>query len=532
MPDQKVVILHVDDDEANRYAVTRSLTRAGFVVDEAANGSTALQKVAQRPDLIILDVRLPDIDGFEVCRRIKGDPLTAGIPVLHLSASAVTSEDKAYGLDGGADGYLIRPVEPVELVATVNALLRTKRAEAALEAANASIEASAAAAEAARDTAEAANRAKDSFLAVLSHELRTPLMPVVMAVAELEHHPDLPDDVRETMSMIRRNIDLETRLIDDLLDLSRVVSGKLRLRMEQTSLHDVLRHAYEVSASDLNTKRLKINWELSASNDRVIGDPTRLQQVFWNLMKNAIKFSPEGRQITVRTSDSGPGRVRVEVADNGLGITPQALPHIFGAFDQGDARTAHQFGGLGLGLAISRAVVDMHGGTITAASSGVGRGATLTVEMDTTALIPTAAQNKKPSEDACKDPVACRVLLVEDHPDSARLMGRLLGASGYIVSVAHSVASALKLAAAGPFDIVISDIGLPDATGYDLMRRLKADYGLRGIAVTGYGMDDDLRQGREAGFLDHVTKPVSLAQLEAAIQRVLGQHVRQPSSKR
>ena len=519
----KIVILHVDDDEANRYAVTRSLTKAGFAVEEAADASSALQKVARRPDLVILDVRLPDMDGFEVCRRIKADPTSASIPVLHLSASAISSEDKAYGLNGGADAYLVRPVEPVELLATVNALLRTRRAEAALEEANSQLQAARAAAETARDAAEAANRAKDAFLAVLSHELRTPLSPVVMTIAELEQRTDLPEDVRESMSMIRRNIDLETRLIEDLLDVSRVISGKLRLRIEQASLHDILRHAYEVSASDVNGKRLKVKFDFTATNDRVMGDPSRLQQVFWNLMKNAVKFTPEGGEITVRTWDAGPGRVRVEVTDTGIGISGQALPHIFGAFDQGDARTAHQFGGLGLGLAISRAVMDLHGGAITAISRGTGTGATFAVEMDTTAMPTTGARDAADADNGCAARETCRILLVEDHADTARVMGRLLGQSGYLVTVAHSVASALKFAAAGAFDLVISDIGLPDATGHDLMRQLKSRYRMKGIALSGYGMDDDVRRGRDAGFDDHVTKPVNLPQLQAAIDRVLGQ---------
>ena len=515
MPDAEARILHVDDDEANRYAVTRSLVKAGFAVDEAADGSTALEKAAAKPDLIILDVRLPDIDGFEVCRRIKGDPTTATIPVLHLSASAVSSEDKAYGLNGGADGYLVRPVEPAELVATVNALLRTRRAEAALEDARLS-------AEAAREAAESANRAKDAFLAVLSHELRTPLAPVVMTIAELEQRADLPADVRESMSMLRRNIELETRLIEDLLDVSRVVSGKLRLRLEQTHLHDILRHAYAVSDSDVNVKRLRVRFEFGATNDRVMGDPSRLQQVFWNVMKNAVKFTPEGGEIVVRTSDAAPGRVRVEVTDSGVGIPEDALPHIFGAFEQGRARTAYQFGGLGLGLAISRAVMDLHGGTIAATSAGTGTGATFTIEMDTAAA-PPVVPVKPPTDGSCGERASCRILLVEDHPDTARVMGRLLGQSGYLVSVAHSVASALKFADAGPFDLVISDIGLPDANGYELMRQLKTRHGMKGIALSGYGMDEDVRRGREAGFVDHVTKPVNLSQLQAAIERALGQ---------
>ena len=375
-----------------------------------------------------------------------------------------------------------------------------------------------------RVEAETANHAKDKFLAVLSHELRTPLAPVVMTIHAIEVDPDLPIKFREDLAMVRRNIDLEVKLIDDLLDLSRVTSGKLRLQMQPVSVHEVLAHAIHNSISDTSGKQLHIRQELHATNDRVTADPARLQQVFWNLLRNATKFTPEGGNITVRTSNPGSdGRLLVEIKDSGVGIAADNLPRIFDAFEQGDARTTLLFGGLGLGLAIAKAVVEMHGGTIIAASDGPDQGATFTVQLDAAPegvvkegpvprTVPTGRQESR----------ASRVLLVEDHPDTARTLARLLTGSGYDVKTADSVASALQLAAAAPFDILISDIGLPDATGYELMEQIRDRYGIKGIALSGYGMDDDMRKSRDAGFVEHIVKPINLGQLQAIIQRVTG----------
>jgi signal transduction histidine kinase len=229
--------------------------------------------------------------------------------------------------------------------------------------------------------AEAANRAKDRFLAVLSHELRTPLSPVVMLLGALQEDPELPERFREDIALIRRNIDLETSLIDDLLDVSRVTSGKLRLRPEPLHLHDVLRHAIDNCASDAAEKQLHVDLQLDASSDHVSADPTRIQQVFWNLLRNAIKFTPAAGRVTVRTSNPDPTRLRVEVQDTGQGIPPDTLPRVFDAFEQGDAATTRQFGGLGLGLAIAKAVVEMHNGTIRAHSDGPDKGSTFTVDL-------------------------------------------------------------------------------------------------------------------------------------------------------
>ena len=369
------------------------------------------------------------------------------------------------------------------------------------------------------ESAEAAVRAKDHFLAALSHELRTPLSPVVLTVAAMESDPDLPVRFRKSVAMIRRNVELETRLIDDLLDLNRVTSGKMHLQVQPTHLHAVLTQAIQTCASETSAKKLDIQLDLQADNDLVNADPARLQQTFWNLLRNAAKFTPEGGSIFIHTENSG-GLVRLEVRDTGVGIELEFLPRVFAAFEQGDAKITRQFGGLGLGLAICKAIMDMHGGAIRAHSDGPGTGATFTVELPVT----FAAEQEVVAAQPLGDNSAAghlRVLLVEDHLDTREVLARLLDAANYAVRTASSVEAALQLAAAERFDVVVSDLGLPDGTGYDLMKQLRDRHGIKGIALSGYGMDQDQRRSREVGFLDHVVKPVNVSQLVAVIQRIV-----------
>jgi PAS domain S-box-containing protein len=371
-----------------------------------------------------------------------------------------------------------------------------------------------------RDAALASNRAKDHFLAVLSHELRTPLSPVVMSIAAIENNPRLPEEFREEITMIRRNIDLELTLIDDLLDVSRAINGKLRLQMQPVRVHEKLHHVIKNCASELLGKRLKLHTSLDAANDRVTADPARLQQVFWNLLRNAVKFTPHGGDIFVRTWNSEDGRICIEVRDTGIGIAAEALPRIFEAFEQGELQTTRQFGGLGLGLSIAKAVIEMHGGAIVAASDGKDKGATFTVALNALSVDVPVRSNGIADSGNNHTSRGSSVLIVEDHLDTARLMARLLKLAGYEVQTAHSAASALQLAAAGTFDILVSDIGLPDATGYDLMAQIKERYDIQGIALSGYGMEEDIQRSRAAGFVEHLVKPVNLAQLQAVIERL------------
>jgi PAS domain S-box-containing protein len=372
-----------------------------------------------------------------------------------------------------------------------------------------------------RLAAEAANRAKDEFLAVLSHELRTPLTPVLAVVSALESAPDLPERHRDDLRMARRNIELEARLIDDLLDLNRIAHGKLEIHLGAVDFHEEIRQALRRIEAETAARHIEVATELNAGYWRGRADAARLQQVLWNLLKNAVKFTPSGGRIEVRTAQSGTESLRIEVADNGIGIDPGALPGIFNAFEQGDAGHARQFGGLGLGLAISRALVELHGGVLTAASAGRGQGAVFTLELP----LPERMEEEPEEREACRPQApshGLRILLVEDHCDTAEIMARLMEAAGHRVRTADCVAAALREAGSGEFDVVVSDIGLPDGSGHDLMRELRARHRLRGIALSGYGMEEDLQRSREAGFALHLTKPVDLRRLEAALREVTG----------
>ncbi|WP_395735958.1 ATP-binding protein [Prosthecobacter sp.] len=370
----------------------------------------------------------------------------------------------------------------------------------------------------AKEAAELASQSKDRFLAVLSHELRTPLTPVLLAVAALEQEPGLRPEIREDLVMIKRNIELETKLIDDLLDLSRITSGKLSLMVNAVDLNDVVRQACRVCAPQILEKEIRLETQLDENVGMVAADSARLQQVFWNVLKNAIKFTPMKGVIHVSSMRRAEGCCEVRVADHGIGIPADRLPHVFNAFEQGGASITREFGGLGLGLAISKALVDLHHGTIRAESAGAGQGATFIIELPAKVLTTTARiRLSTPRQKAKLPPV--RLLLVEDHADTARILSRQLSQAGASVALATTVESAIKASESEHFDILVSDLGLPDGTGYEIMRHVSAQGGMRGIAMSGFGMDEDRRRSREAGFAEHLVKPIDLRELIAAIQR-------------
>jgi signal transduction histidine kinase/ActR/RegA family two-component response regulator len=374
----------------------------------------------------------------------------------------------------------------------------------------------------ARAAAEAANRTKDEFLATLSHELRTPLTPVLLSVQKLESDPRLSRELRPELERMRRNVEVEARLIDDLLDLTRIARGKIQLHPEGVDVHGLLAHAVEICEADLTRKGIRLHFEPRAQESWVWGDPGRLEQIFWNLLSNGIKFTDPGGEVFLRTDDGPDGGLEVEVVDTGVGIDTEALPRIFDAFEQGGAQMTRRFGGLGLGLAISKALTDLHGGSIQARSEGRGRGAVFTVRLPTIQRPEGAAVAGESGEWASTR--QSHILLVEDHFDTAEVLAEFLMGTGHRVSVAGSVEEALTRARAaqedGGLDLVISDLGLPDGSGLDLMPRLKDLYGLKGIALSGYGMDEDLQRSQEAGFEIHLTKPVSPQTLVEAILRV------------
>ncbi|PYJ13093.1 MAG: hybrid sensor histidine kinase/response regulator [Verrucomicrobia bacterium] len=357
------------------------------------------------------------------------------------------------------------------------------------------------------------NLAKDQFLAMLSHELRTPLTPVLAAALALESEPALPEEIHESLQMIRRNVELEARLIDDLLDLTRIDQGKVQLNFEIVDAHSLLQTAVEICQAEIDRKHLSRSLNLGARKVHMRADPARLQQIFWNLINNAVKFTPSEGKISISTSNDSNGQLRVEIADTGLGIEPESLPKIFDAFEQG-GRT--QLGGLGLGLAISKALVEAHKGTITPQSAGRNKGSTFTLVFPTCekaeAQIAPAASPRLPE----RQPM--RILLVEDHEDTNRSLTNLLRRRGYHVQSALNFQSAVNLSANEQFDVLISDLALPDGSGIDLMQKLYSKQPLLGIALTGFGMEDDIRKSYDAGFKHHLVKPIDLNKLDSLIQ--------------
>ena len=366
----------------------------------------------------------------------------------------------------------------------------------------------------AKEEAEFANRAKDRFLAALSHELRTPLTPVLAFSSALESDPGLPPEAKRRIEIVRRNAELEARLIDDLLDLTRITTGKLRVQVRPVRLAEAVADVCEICGPEAAVKGVRLEVGAVPPETFVRADPGRVRQVLWNLLQNAIKFTPPGGGVAVRYASGPDGRVAVEVQDSGVGIAAADLARIFRPFEQAGATAS----GLGLGLAISAALVDAHQGTLTAASDGPGTGATFRMEL------PVAEETEPSREAAAWIPSAApptlrprRVLVVEDHADTLTAAAALLTELGCEVTAARSMRDALLAADRQPFDLVLSDLGLADGSGLDLMRRLRELHGLSGIAVTGYGMEEDVRRSRDAGFVDHLVKPITFQRLKQAV---------------
>ena len=366
-----------------------------------------------------------------------------------------------------------------------------------------------------------ANRAKDKFLAALSHELRTPLTPVLMCAAALEQEPAIQPEYRVQLGMMRRNVELEARLIDDLLDLTRISRGMLELRFAPTDIHALLADAEQMVRSAVRAKPVELGFELDAGEHHVLGDSSRLHQVFWNILKNAIQFTPSGGKVVVRTTNPTAGLLQVLFTDTGIGIDHQRLGSIFHPFVQATAGSGTTSPGLGVGMSISRTIIEGHGGTIAAASDGIGKGTTFIVEVRTvTAAERASSLSRSEAAQSGRRP-AYRLLLVEDHQQTLEVLARLLRKQGHEVVTASTVAAARDLAAQQEFDLIISDIGLPDGNGVDLMTELTREYGLRGIALSGYGTDEDLARTKKAGFIAHLVKPIDFERLNRVLHQTM-----------
>ncbi|MET0551602.1 MAG: response regulator [Vicinamibacteria bacterium] len=642
-------VLVVDDTEASRYALGRTLAKAGFLVWEAATGTEALGRAHDCPDAILLDIKLPDITGLEVCRRLKANPATAAIPVLQMTATFGGTETQVAALEGGADAYLTHPVEPIVLVATIRSLLRAREAETrsrrltawwqstfdaiqdgvmllsrsgqvlrcnramaemlgrspeqivadaglpvfgdgvlpsedwpltrALSerrriardlqvgsrwfeivadpvldesvevsavvttvkditdrrAADAKLEALLASEQSARQEAEQVNRVKDEFLATLSHELRTPLNAIVGWTHILKTGPLDAVRTQQAIDTIARNAHLQAQLISDILDVSRIIAGKLRLELRPVDMADVVQSALETVRPAAEAKGIRIDCVLDPAAGPLTGDGARLQQVAWNLLSNAIKFTPRGGRVGVRIERVN-SSTRLTVEDNGPGVAPDFLPHVFERFRQGDSSSTRPYGGLGLGLAIVRHLVELHGGIVDAANRTDGSGAIFRVTLPSPALFAAAFEAQPETEVRAEErswtpsgrPLAgVSVLVVDDDEDARNLLQFVLERSGAVVITVASAAEAVVALRERRPDALLADIEMPGEDGYSLMakvRALPAEEGgaVPAAALTAYAGAQDRLRALQAGYQHHVAKPVSPADVTLAVVTLLG----------
>ena len=501
LPDNNsdALILNVDDSDGARYAKSRILKRAGFKVIEASNGGDALLRARQdRPNLILLDVKLPDINGLEVCRQLKGGAETNTILVLQTSASCIGTADKIRALDGGADNYLVEPIEADELIANVKALLRLGRVERAL-----------------RDV----DRRKDEFLATLAHELRNPLGPIRTALALLcKLDPVVPavqDNARRT---IGRHTDHLVRLVDDLLDVSRISQGKISLQWESVSLASVIRSALETSSHSVEARGHALDVNLPKEELWVCGDAVRLSQIVANLLLNAAKFTAPGGRIAITAVREG-DNVRIRLSDNGIGIAAASIDSIFGLFEQSGHSPDRVQDGLGIGLSLVRNLVTLHGGQVSVHSPGVGLGSTFEVILPLDANLPQPAA---PVPEAAAGG-SQRILVVDDNCDAADTLAELLEMYGHTVRTAYTGTQATERTLEFEPDIVFLDIGLPDMSGYEVavqLRQLPIPQQFLLVALTGYGQEHDRQAALASGFNEHFAKPVDFGKLS-----MLGLHI-------
>lgn len=446
---------------------------------------------------------------------LKDQPSWSDIPVILITTGGQAGAERirrlaAYGT-GGNISILERPFRPSTLISVVQSALRARRRQYDTRKLLMELDQ-------AREQAEQSSRAKDDFLAALSHELRTPLNPVLLLATDHARNESLPAELREDFDLIARNVSLEARLIDDLLDLTRITRGKLKLDLRPVNVHRAVREAVVTTAADFAEKNITLNVKLPATRTTVAADEVRFQQILWNVLKNAAKFTPSGGHVLAETFDDGDG-IAIRITDSGVGMTAGELERVFEAFRQGDharPNSGHRFGGLGLGLAICRMLVTSHGGTITAASPGPGQGSSFTLRLPLAASPVAASSASSMAKKAASAETLPRILLVEDHDGTRLSLRRLLERRGYQVAAANSVSAARELLKRDHFDLLISDLGLPDGNGCDLMAGLRGQ-SIKGIALSGYGMESDVAQSVEAGFSHHLVKPVDVAALEAAL---------------
>ena len=521
--DDRANILLVDDRDDKLLALQTILADLGQNLVLARSGQEALRVLLQREfAVIVLDVNMPGMDGFETAVLIRQRQNSELTPIIFISAVNYSEIHLVRGYSLGAVDYILAPIVPEILRAKVSFFVDLYKKTEQLKL-QAEIQSRLTRAEASRQEAEAANSAKDRFLAMLSHELRMPLTPILFSASMLSKDERLPEYARKQLESIAHHVQVEARMIEDLLDVARISEGKLKLALDSVDIRALIDSALSICAENISTKNLSVHREFQAGDPLVFADPARLSQVLWNLIQNAAKFTPSDGRVTVRVTNPEQDWLRVEVIDTGIGIGPEALPRIFDPFEQVEPGRA---GGLGLGLAISRAIVESHGGKISANSEGSQRGSTFAIELpnvvresgetaDERKVIPTPDRR----QGAPKRP---QILLVDDHHDMAEVLRNYLGRVGYDVTVVPNIGVAFQCFEQKSFDLLLCDIGLPDGRGEHLLQRLRdAGHHFLAIALTGFGAETEIARSRATGFHTHLTKPFSPQQLKRTLEQVL-----------
>jgi len=503
-PSPEYTILNVDDHDAGRYAKSRILQLAGYQVVEAATGADALRLIREaKPQLILLDVKLPDVDGTQLCRTIKSDPLSAHVMVLQISAVHTTRADRVHGLECGADTYLIEPVQADELLATVNALLRLYDRERENRQLVAQL--------------RNADRQKDDFLAALAHELRNPL-GVVSNAFDILPETQTPEPVsQELRDIIGRQIGVMSRLVDDLLDVSRIARGQIGLAREPCDFAAIARQTVDDYRAILESNGLELTLDVPSHSVWVVGDCTRLAQSISNLLQNAGKFTSAGDTVTVKLVDNPDEHcVVLSVRDTGIGMESDFLARIFEPFSQFDPGAGRK-GGLGIGLSLVKGLIELHGGEVHARSEGPGHGSEITIRLPTQKFADSRDPARK-STIVDADALACyRILVIDDNSLAARTLQIFLADKGHQVELAVTGPQGLEKARQCLPQVVLCDIGLPGLDGYSVARRLRQELGSNKmflIAVSGYGQEEDQERAKSAGFDAYLVKPISLKDLE------------------
>lgn len=509
-----VSFLLVDDLEENLLSLEALLRRDGVAILKARSGDEALELLLKHDvALALIDVQMPGLSGFELAELMRGNERTRRIPIIFVTAGSADRQRRFRGYEAGAVDFIYKPIEPDILRSKADVFFELYRQRQQIAEQRDALRAYA-------EALKAADRRKDEFLATLAHELRNPLAPLRHGLDILRRRAD-GDDVSNIRDVMDRQLIHLVRLIDDLLDVSRFTQGKIALRKEKIQVADAVRAGVEASQPLIDSAGHSLAVEMPLDPIWLDADLTRVGQVIGNLLNNAAKYTQERGQIrlAVRAED---GDAVISVRDNGIGIAPAMQAEVFELFTQVDSRSDKVRGGLGIGLALVKQLVAMHGGSVKAESEGVGKGSLFTVRL------PRVDGPKQHVQTEGGPPTSMtrslRVLVVDDTVEVAQTVGWMLEEIGHDYCLVHDGRKALEAARAYRPDTILLDIGLPEVDGYAVCRELRADEQFRKtpiIAQTGWGQERDKELASEAGFDRHLVKPVALEDLERLLAAIV-----------